>query len=139
MRDCPNIVAKGMNARQAPYSGPSVDGQARNRFMLSKLTRKQIRMKVPDQNVQVRIPGTTLRVPEEDPNPWREWLRVADLLHQWPKGSPASRRHRRLYCLEFNFQKTCGNTSASRTCFPTKSTKIKLKLDLFKKVQRSEG
>ncbi|XP_049368646.1 uncharacterized protein LOC125833527 [Solanum verrucosum] len=32
VRDCPNIVAKGRNARQAPYSGPSVDGQARNRF-----------------------------------------------------------------------------------------------------------
>ena len=32
MRDCPNIVAKGRNARQAPYSCPSVDGQARNRF-----------------------------------------------------------------------------------------------------------
>ncbi|XP_049360185.1 uncharacterized protein LOC125824884, partial [Solanum verrucosum] len=32
VRDCPNIVAKGRNARQAPYSSPSVDGQARNRF-----------------------------------------------------------------------------------------------------------
>ncbi|XP_049385638.1 uncharacterized protein LOC125849627 [Solanum stenotomum] len=32
VRDCPNIVAKGSNARQAPYSGPSVDGQARNPF-----------------------------------------------------------------------------------------------------------
>ncbi|XP_049364272.1 uncharacterized protein LOC125829037 [Solanum verrucosum] len=32
VRNCPNIVAKGRNARQAPYSGPSVDGQARNRF-----------------------------------------------------------------------------------------------------------
>ncbi|XP_049358703.1 uncharacterized protein LOC125823359 [Solanum verrucosum] len=32
VRDCPNIVAKGRNARQAPHSGPSVDGQARNHF-----------------------------------------------------------------------------------------------------------
>ncbi|XP_049414705.1 uncharacterized protein LOC125877459 [Solanum stenotomum] len=32
VRDCPNNVSKGRNARQAPYSGPSVDGQSRNRF-----------------------------------------------------------------------------------------------------------
>ncbi|KAH0640840.1 hypothetical protein KY290_038075 [Solanum tuberosum] len=38
--------------------------------MLSKLTKKYIRMKVLDQNVRVRLPGITLRVPEKDPNPW---------------------------------------------------------------------
>ena len=32
MRDCPYNVSKGRNARKTPYSGPSVDGQARNRF-----------------------------------------------------------------------------------------------------------
>ncbi|XP_049405170.1 uncharacterized protein LOC125868583 [Solanum stenotomum] len=32
VRDCPYNVSKGRNARQTPYSGPSVDGQARNRF-----------------------------------------------------------------------------------------------------------
>ncbi|XP_049394720.1 uncharacterized protein LOC125859010 [Solanum stenotomum] len=32
VRDCPNIVAKGRNARQSPYSGLSVAGQERNRF-----------------------------------------------------------------------------------------------------------
>ncbi|XP_049357496.1 uncharacterized protein LOC125822156 [Solanum verrucosum] len=30
--NCPNNVSKGMKAKEAPYSGPSVDGQARNRF-----------------------------------------------------------------------------------------------------------
>lgn len=31
------------------------------------------------------------------------------------------------------YEKICGNTSALRTCFPTKSAKIKLKFDLFKR------
>uniref|UniRef100_M1DEF3 Gag-pol polyprotein n=1 Tax=Solanum tuberosum TaxID=4113 RepID=M1DEF3_SOLTU len=110
VRDCPNIVVKGRNAKQAPYNGPSVDGQVRNRFY--------------------RGPAPPIAT---------KWLRIADLLHQWPRSGSASLRHRGLYCLEFNFLITCGNTSASRSCFSTKSANIKLKLDLFKKVQLNEG
>ncbi|XP_049399709.1 uncharacterized protein LOC125863730 [Solanum stenotomum] len=32
VRDCLNNASKGRNARQDPYSGPNVDGQARNHF-----------------------------------------------------------------------------------------------------------
>ncbi|WMV13609.1 hypothetical protein MTR67_006994 [Solanum verrucosum] len=44
-------------------------------------------------------PGTTLRVPEEDPNPWPNKLpRQLEVVHGG-SGS-ASRRHRGLYCLK---------------------------------------
>uniref|UniRef100_M1DKT2 Gag-pol polyprotein n=1 Tax=Solanum tuberosum TaxID=4113 RepID=M1DKT2_SOLTU len=47
----------GMNARQAPYSGPSVDGQAMNRFYALQANKEAN----PDEGA-----GS----PEEDPNPW---------------------------------------------------------------------
>ena len=47
VRDCPNIVAKGRNARQAPIVVLVLMVKQGIVSMLSKLTRKQIRMKVP--------------------------------------------------------------------------------------------
>ncbi|WMV14135.1 hypothetical protein MTR67_007520, partial [Solanum verrucosum] len=78
-------------------------------------------------------PGATLRVPEEDPNLGQAScqgnlkLCLEGACPRRGLAPPMGQMFgscRGLYCLEFNFQKTCGNTSASRTCFPTKSVKI---------------
>ncbi|WMV50371.1 hypothetical protein MTR67_043756 [Solanum verrucosum] len=110
IRNCPKVARNEEDTRRrsqhCPSSGPICLGI----------------LHVLGQNVQVRLPGTTLMVPKEDPNPWPNKLPCQLEVAHGGSMSPSQT------------SSTKGqNIGPPRTCFPTKSAKIKLKFDLFKR------